>query len=187
MNKITIVAVVVTLVLGLVIGFFIGRWTLERQWRQPQMLLDASDVERLSRDDADPVPPAGAKVLKPMPLERSRVAMKEITKNDPLVLSVGAVGNGDEGAELHLDLVNRGKCTVTSFSGVAYGFDAWGVPAKVNKSGENFVAFTGSKVEIEPGKRYLHSAKLRYPETASLVLAQIDQLECKDGPGWSRR
>jgi hypothetical protein len=187
MNKTTIIAVVVTLVLGLAAGFFLGRWTLERQWRQPQMLLEGAEFQRLSSADADPVPAAGSRILRSMPLERSRVAMKDITKSDPVVLGVGAIGNGDEGTELHLDLVNNGRCTVTSVSGVAYGFDAWGEAAKLNKAGENFVAFSEDKIEIEPGKHHLVSSKLRYPETASLALAQVDSVRCKDAQPWSRK
>lgn len=183
----TIIAAAVALLVGLAIGFFVGRWMLERSWRQPQMLLSPAESTRLAKDDADPVPPAGTKVLRKMPLERARLAAKDITKNDPLVLAVGSVGNGDEGAELHLELENKGKCTVTSFSGVAYGFDAWGAPQKVNVHGEHFVAFGGDKIEIEPGKHYLHAQKLRYPDTASLVVAQVDQFSCKDGPGWKRQ
>ncbi len=183
----TILAAAIALVVGLAIGFLVGRWMLERSWRQPQLMLSPDESTRLARDDADPVPPGGTKILRPMPLERTRLAAKEITKNDPLVLAVGSVGNGDEGAELHLELENRTTCTVTSFSGVAYGFDAWGEPQKLNVHGENFVAFNTDKIAIEPGKHYQHAQKLRYPETASLVVAQIDQLGCKDGPGWKRQ
>lgn len=187
MSKTAILAVLVALFLGLAVGFFVGRWMLERSWRQPQMLLSPDEQKRLAADGADPVPPAGTKVLRSMPLERARMAAREITENDPLVMAVGAVGNGDEGAELHLELENKGKCTVTAYSGVAYSFDAWGNPVKLNKSGENFVAFTADKTEIEPGKHHLHSQKLRYPETASLVVAQVDSVSCKDGAPWKRQ
>jgi hypothetical protein len=183
----TIIAAVVALLVGGIIGFFVGRWMLERSWRQPQMLLSPSEQQRLAADDADPVPPAGTKILRPMPLERARLAAKEIVKNDPVRSTVAAVGNGDEGAELHVDVVNNAKCTVTALSGVAYGFDAWGMPANVNKHGENFVAFSEDKLEIEPGKHYLVAEKLRYPDTASLVVAQIDSFSCKDGPPWKRQ
>jgi hypothetical protein len=184
-----IIAAAVALVLGLLIGFFAGRAMLERQWRQPQMQLDPGRSTKLAQDDADPVPAGGTKVFRAMPLERTRLAAKEITKSDPLVMNVGAIGNGDEGAELHLELLNNAKCTITSFTGIAYGFDAWGAPAKLNKHGEHFVAFSPGKdddVAIEPGKTYLHAQKLRYPETASLAVAHVDSYTCKEGTSWKR-
>jgi hypothetical protein len=184
---VTVIAIIVTLLVGLAGGYFIGRWSLDRQWRQPQMMLDGADRMRMAADDADPVPPAGTKLLKPMPLERSRLAMKDITKNDPVIVSITSFGNGDEGSELHLDVVNGGKCVVTGFSGVAYGFDAWGTPQMANKSGEHFVAFSAEKIELEPGKHQLVSQKLRYPETISLGVAQIDSVTCKGAPPWSRQ
>ena len=187
----TILAALGALIVGLIIGFFVGRLLLERSWRQPQMLLSPDDEKRLSADDADPVPPAGTKVLRPMPLERSRMAERDIVKNDPVRAAVAAVGNGDDGAELHVDVVNNGKCTVTALSGVAFAFDAWGNPAMANKHGEHYVAFSAGggtdKIEIEPGKHYLVAQKLRYPETASLAVAQIDSVTCKDGPAWKRQ
>lgn len=184
-----ILAAAIALVVGLIVGFFAGRALLERQWRQPQMQLEQDRANKLAEDDADPVPAGGTKILRTMPLERTRLAAKEITKSDPLVMNVGAIGNGDEGAELHLELQNNAKCVITKFSGVAYGFDAWGVPAKLNKHGENFVAFAPGKdddVAIEPGKTYLHAQKLRYPETASLAVAHVDSYSCKDGTSWKR-
>lgn len=182
-----ILAAVAALVVGLLIGFFAGRWMLERSWRQPQLLLTPDDEKRLAADDADPVPPAGTKILRPMPLQRSRDAHRELVKNDPLRSRVAAVGNGEDGAELHVDVINNGKCTVTSLNGVAFAFDAWGEPAMANKHGENYVAFSADKIEIEPGGHYLVAQKLRYPETASLAIAQIDAYACKDGPPWKRQ
>lgn len=186
MNKFAIIAAVLALVVGLAAGFFLGRFTLERQWRQPQMILEQSKHDKLAQADADPVPPTGTQILKPMPLERSRQAMKEFTKNDALTARVTSFGNGEDGAELHVDVENKGKCTVTSFAGVAYAFDAFGVPAKANKSGENFVAFSEEKVEVAPDDHHLVAQKLKYPETASLAVAQVDSYTCKDGPGWKR-
>lgn len=186
MNK-TLLAAVGALVVGLLIGFFVGRWLLERSWRQPQMQLSPDEQQRLAGDDADPVPPAGTKILRPMPLERSRMASKEIVKNDPLRATVAAVGNGEDGAELHVDVLNTGTCTVTAFAGVAYTFDSWGVPASANKHGENFVAFAEDKLELEPGKHHLVAQKLRYPDTAALAVAQIDSMTCKDGSPWKRQ
>src|SRR5436190_16231512 len=121
MSKIAILAVAVALVVGLVIGFFVGRALLERSWRQPQMMLTPGEHDRLAANDADPVPPSGAKVLRSMPLQRTRTAVTEFVASDPLRVTVGAVGNGDDGAELHIDVINTGKCTVTDLAGVAYG------------------------------------------------------------------
>jgi hypothetical protein len=187
MNRFAIVAIVVALVVGAALGFFIGRWMLERAWRQPVLELEQGEHDKLAQADADPVPSAGTKILKPMPLERTRRALKEITKDDPIVMNVAAVGNGEDGSELHVEIKNNASCTVTSFSGVAYGFDSYGVPAKVNKSGEHFVAFSEDKVEIEPGKNHLHAAKLRYPDTAALAVAHVDAYKCKDGASWARK
>lgn len=185
-KTVALIVIIATLLVGLAAGFFIGRWTLDRQWRQPQMMLEPAERNRLTQGDADPVPPAGTKLLKPMPLERSRLAIKEVTKNDPVGVVITSFGNGEDGSELHVEVVNAGKCTVTGFSGVAYGFDAYGVPQKANKNGEHFVAFSEEKLELEKDKHHIVSQKLRYPETTSLGVAQIDSVTCKDGPGWKR-
>lgn len=186
-KMVTAIAIVVALLAALAGGYFLGRWSLDRQWRQPQMMLGPAERARLAVDGADPVPPAGTRLLRPMPLERTRVAMKELTKGDPVVAGVISFGNGDEGSELHIDVVNSGKCVVTAFSGVAYGFDAWGAPQKANKSGEHFVAFSAEKVELEPGQHHIVTQALKYPETASLGVAQIDAVTCKGAPPWSRQ
>lgn len=186
-KRVTAIAVVVALLAGLVGGYFLGRWSLDRQWRQPQMMLEPAERARLASEGADPVPPAGTRLLKPMPLERSRLAMKDLTTGDPVVAGVISFGNGDEGSELHVDVVNSGKCVVTAFSGVAYGFDAWGAPQKANKSGEHFVAFAAKKLELEPGGHQVVVQALKYPETASLGVAQIDRVACKGAPPWSRQ
>jgi hypothetical protein len=187
-SKLVVIAIAAgTLVLGIVIGWVLGRTMLERQWSQPTTQLSPGDEQRAASKDADPTPKAGTKVLKPMPLQRARLAAKDLTKNDPVVMQVGAVGNGEDGCELHVDLVNNGKCVVTSLDGVAYGFDAFGAPAKVNKGGENYVAFAEDKLTFEPGKHHLVAQKLRYPETASLAVAHVDHVKCADGTSWSRQ
>jgi hypothetical protein len=124
-----------------------------------------------------------------MPLARARAVMRTFTNSDPLVMTVGAVGNGDDGAELHLVLEHRvGKlpCAITSYSGIAYGFDAWGRPAAMNKKGEHFVAFTGTKTELKEGEKEQFSSPLKNIETASLALAQVDQAVCATGERWVR-
>ena len=182
-----IVVGVVALILGLAAGFFLGRMTLEREWRNPLVSITLPQEKKSSEGDADPTPSAGARVVKPMPLGRTRAFVGQMTKDDPLVLKVGSVGSGDEGSELHLVIENRSKCKITGFDGVAYGFDATGMPQKLNKHGEHYLAFSGSKVEIEPGALYTHSAKVRYPESASLAVAHVDKVTCAEGPGWQRK
>jgi hypothetical protein len=177
------------LVLGLVIGFFVGRAMLEREWSQPAVLerLSESDAKRSSGKDANAVPKVGSLILKKAPLARARAVMADVTKDDPVFLSVGAIGNGDEGVELHLALKNRGKCAVTAFSGVAYGYDAYGNAVQMNEGGEHYVAFAEEKVEdMKPGELHTHAVLLKHVETASLALAQVDQVKCADGTAWSR-
>lgn len=183
----TILIAAATLVLGLVAGFFLGRFTLERSWSQPYVLLSQSDISE--GKGANPAPKPGARVLKPMPLARSRQVMNELTKTDPLVMTVGAVGNGDHGAELHLTLEHRDgklRCQIASYSGIAYGFDAWGKPAKLNQKGEHFVAFSGEKLELQVGEKHLHSAELKDIDNASLAVAQVDEVICANGERWQR-
>lgn len=178
----------ITLLIGLLVGFFVGRIMLEKKWARADRELSAADVKKYTADGADPVPPVGARILHKMPLGRARRAVKERIDRAPLVMTVGAVGNGDDGSELHLVLENKGDCTVTKFSGVAYGYDAWGMPAPMNKVGEPFVAFAGDAGEkgLEPGKKHLHAQKLRFTETASLAVAIVDSFECQNGKTWSR-
>jgi hypothetical protein len=188
MRKIVLVGVA-CLIVGVLIGWFSGRFMLERYWTQPLVLkrLAAADVERSTGVGADPVPPLSSVVLRPAPLALSRIALADVTRNDPLVMTLGDVGTGDETSQLNLDLVNRGKCTIRAYSGVAYGYDAYGVPSRMNKGGEHFVAFS-EKLErgVEPSQRHSFSMPLKHHDTASLVLAQVDRVECADGSRWAR-
>jgi hypothetical protein len=109
-----------------------------------------------------------------------------VTQRDPLVAVVGSVGSGDEGSELHLALENRGTCRITAFEGVAYAYDAWGKPAKANKGGEHYVAFSAKGQDIPPGETTNFAQKLAHPETASLAVAHVDKIACADGPTWKR-
>ena len=180
---------VLGLSLGLFIGIFLGRWLLEREWSQPQVLqrLSAADAQRSSGKDADPSPQVGALVLGGAPLARARLILATLTQRDPVVLSVGDVGNSDEGNELHLDLKNRGKCAVTSLSGTAYGYDAYGKPARMNKGGEHYVAFRAQDVsDLGPNQTHSLSLLLHHVESASLALAQVDHVTCSDGTQWAR-
>lgn len=186
----TVLVGVVCLVVGLLAGVFIGRSMLEREWSQPNVILKLSeaDAQRSSGKDANPVPKVGSAVVGPAPFALARKVMAELTAKDPVVLHVGDVGNTDEGQELHLVLRNRGKCAVTSFAGVAYGYDAYGKPAQLNKGGENYVAFSEEKVEdLGPDKDHQYGSLLKHVETASLALAQVDQFTCADGTKWARQ
>lgn len=180
------IAAAVALVVGLVIGYVLGRNAAERQWSQPYAQI-SSEAEKAasSAKDADPTPPAGTKVLTPMPMGRARLALAELTKQDPAVAPVASFGADDEGFELHVVVENKGKCTIKELSGVAYAFDPRGHAAKANAGGETYVAFT-HKGEIAPGKKETVAAKLKNASEATLALAQIDRTTCADGTTWAR-
>jgi len=177
------------LVVGLILGIFIGRSLLEREWSQPAVLkrVSSADAQRSTGKDADPSPKEGTLLLGPAPISRARMVLAELTKSDPLVLIVGDVGNSDEGNELHLDLKNRGKCAVKSFSGTAYGYDAYGKPSAMNKGGEYYVAFSEDNVsDLAPNETHSLSLLLHHVNIASLAVAHVDQVTCTDGTKWAR-
>lgn len=180
----TILFTAIALVIGLILGFVIGRTTLERQWSQPYSQV-APGTEQKSRG-GNPCPKAGTKVLKPMPIGKSRAALVPMTEKDPVFSTVSAVGANEEGVELHVVVENRGKCTVTSLSGVAYGFDALGKPSALIKGGEHFVAFE-SKVPLEPGKKQTVAEVLKDIDDATLAVAHVDRTTCADGTSWTRQ
>ena len=185
-----IVLAVATLVVGLVLGFFIGRLSLERQWQQPIMQITPDMEKRAKLPEAEPTPKAGAKVLVPLPLERARLVIKGLVAKDPLVVTVGTFGNGEEGGTLHLRMENHGNCKVTGFEGVAYGFDAVGRPTAVNKGGENYVAFTSEgddKVSIPAKEAFQLEHKTKFDSAAALAVAHIDRVSCEDGSKWTRQ
>src|SRR6187551_866226 len=97
------------LAVGLLLGIFLGRFLLEREWSQPNVLqrVSAADAQRSTGKDADPSPQQGSLLLGPAPISRARMVLAEITQADPLVLIVGDVGNSDEGNELHLSKKSR--------------------------------------------------------------------------------
>ena len=180
----TILFAAITLVLGLILGFVIGRVTLERQWSQPYSQVSPATEQKSA--GGNPSPKAGTKVLKPMPSGKSRAALVPMTEKDPVFSNVSAVGANEEGVELHVVVENRGKCAVTSLSGVAYGFDAFGKPAPLLKGGENFVAFE-SKTTLEPGKKMTVAEVLKDVDDATLAVAHIDRTTCADGTSWTRQ
>lgn len=180
----------VCLLVGAVLGFFAGRAMLEREWSQPAVLqrLSAADAQRSkSGKDAGLIPKEGSLILGKAPLARARQVVAEITRADPVVLHVGDVGNGDDGLVLNLDLKNRGKCAVSSLSGTAYGYDAYGKPAKMNDGGEYYVAFNEEKIEdLGPDQVHSLSVTLHHADVASLAVAHVDQVTCADGTKWAR-
>lgn len=180
----TILFAAIALVIGLILGFLLGRFTLERQWSQPYSQVSPDSEKRSA--GGNPIPKVGTKVLKPMPIGKSRAALTGLTEKDPVVAPAGAVGSGERGTELHVVVENRSKCTVTSLSGVAYGFDPTGKPSPLNESGDNFVAFELS-APIEPGKKATVSEGLKNVEDATLALAHVDRTTCSDGTSWTRR
>jgi hypothetical protein len=182
-----ILIAVLALIVGLAAGFFLGRFSLERQWRQPVVIVTPEMEKRSAEGDADPTPKASTRILIPMPLERTRFVARDIVRKDPFVAVVATVGNGEEGSELHLRLENRGTCKITAYEGVAYGFDAWGRPQKMNKNGEHYIAFKEEKVSVEPKAFHQMASKMRYPETASLVVAHVDKVDCEGGSRWARQ
>lgn len=178
----------VLLVLGLIVGWFAGRWSLENQWSQPLATITPDEARRSAEGHADPTPAAGTRVLRAMPIGRSRLALRTVVANDPVFSPVGSVGRGSEGEmELNVTLRNRGRCTVTALEGVAYGFNAWGQSSKLNRAGEHYVAFRSEGLTVAPGAATQASFPLHHPDTASIVLAQVDRVTCADGTNWARR
>ena len=187
-----VLVAVAMLVFGLIIGYFAGRFSLDYQWRQPTVQVTKENFEEAMRDNADPTPAVGSQVLRTMPLERSRLAMRERTAADPVVATAGSLGRNDGEVELHVQVQNRGTCEVAKIEGVAYGFDAQNRPAKLNRHGEHYVAFTaplpGDKepLKLAPNGKAVIAEKLRYVENASLAVAQIDRVTCSDGSVWKK-
>lgn len=183
-KKLVLVALVALLVGGLA-GFLAGRALLERSWSQPYATLSPADATRYA-DGGDPAPKAGTQILRALPIGKARAALAALTAKDPAVVTVGSVGADDAELELHVTVENRGSCTITGGSGVAYGFTPTGQPAPTNKHGEHFAAF---KIDapIEPGKHAIASQKLRFAGKATLALAQVDATECADGTTWKRQ
>lgn len=181
-------AIVLGLLLAAVFaaGYYMGRAKIEREWRLPPATLGESDVSRLKVDGADPVPPAGSHVLGAMPLARAREALRAFTAQDPVKITVGSIGRTDDGLELHLVVENHAPCQVTSYQGVAYGFAADGRSARLNKSGEHFVAFAKDDAKIAANEKGVLEAPLKNPDIASIALAQVDRWRCADGTTWAR-
>ncbi len=177
------------LVVGGVFGFFVGRMLLEKQWSQPAVLqrMSAADPKSKTGKDAHLIPKQGSLLLGRAPIARIRMVLAEVTKADPVVMTMGDAGNGDEGLVLNLDLKNRSKCQVTAVSGTAYGYDAYGTPSKMNAGGEYYVAFDEEKIE-DLGPDQVHSLPVNphHAEYASMAVAHVDSVLCSDGTKWAR-
>ncbi len=186
MPKIALVSAVVALAIGLAAGFFFGRMLLERQWSQPFVQISPDAAKKSGAPDADPTPKAGTTVLKAMPMGKGRAALRAKTEKDPVVATVASFGADSKKIDLNVIVENRGKCTITSVAGVAYGFDPYGKPAAVNKAGESYLAFE-AKAEIAPGAKDDVSQTVKFAQDATLALAQIDHATCSDGTTWTRQ
>lgn len=187
------IAVGIALFAGLMIGFFVGRATLEAKWSNPVGVVSPAQFQKSSTaKDADPTPPAGAKLMKALPLMRMRREVAKLTEKDPLKITLTSFGNGEDGGELHLMMRNEAACKVTSYSGIAYAFDYSGKPVKANAAGEAYLAFrsdatTDKSIGIDPNGKYVHAQVLKHTETASLGVAHVDAYTCADGTKWARQ
>jgi hypothetical protein len=178
---------VVALILGLVLGFFVGKTVTESKWSQPYAQISpAEEKKAASAKDAHPTPKAGTKILRPMPIGKARAALAAMTAKDPALATVVAFGAGEKGVELHVVIENHGSCTVKEASGVAYGFDPYGKPAKANAGGEPYLAFTLTS-PIAPGKKGVVTAPMKHAELATLAVAHVDRTACTDGTTWARQ
>ena len=186
MPKSTLFSLVAASLVMFAAGWLAGRWALEREWSNPVHVVTPAEATKASIEGADPSPTAGTTVVGPLPLKRMREVMKGFTAKDPVVAKVGAFARDDDDKDLHLMVENRGSCKATRFAGVAYGYDAWGRPSQVSKSGDPYLAFDVKDAKIEPGKTGQLTFKVKDPGVASLAVAQLDLVECEGGPTWKR-
>ena len=70
------------LAVGLLLGVLLGRFLLEREWSQPNVLqrVSAADAQRSTGKDADPSPKQGSLLLGPAPVARARLVLAEVTR-----------------------------------------------------------------------------------------------------------
>ncbi len=186
-HRVTIFVSLLAFVIGITPGFYLGRATLEAKWRAGVQPVSESEAARSAIEGADPTPKAGTKVVRDMPINRSRVALQELTDADPVKVTLGTFGRNDDSTELHLNLKNGAACEVTSVEGVAYGFDAWGRPTAVNKAGESYVAFSGKELKLAPGAKGYVAQEVHFAKLANMALAHVDKYTCSDGTSWSRK
>lgn len=179
------------LLVGIAIGFFVGRALLEAKWSNPLGVVSPADHKRSSEaKDADPTPPAGKRLVI-LPFVRMRQEAQKLTRSDPLKITLTSFGNGETTGELHLMMRNEAGCKITSYSGIAYAYDARGKPAKANAAGETYLAFRSGATEdkelgIEPKGKYIHAQVVKHTDIASLGVAHVDAYACADGTKWAR-
>ncbi|RYZ67106.1 MAG: hypothetical protein EOP08_03470, partial [Proteobacteria bacterium] len=87
---------------GAAAGWYAGRSALEKAWSTGAQPLTEARATQLSKDDADPVPKAGSPIIPEKPFVLAQRENTELTAKDPVRVRIAAVGNGDEGAELHV-------------------------------------------------------------------------------------
>ncbi|HEU4411015.1 MAG TPA: hypothetical protein VFS43_37530 [Polyangiaceae bacterium] len=176
---------------GFVVGSFAGAERVKEDYRNPLRTVppeakSAPKAGGSASSAPDPRPPVGARVIGQLPLPGAREALRALTANDKVVVSVGAVGRGDEGAELHLSIQNRSDCVVTGVEGIAYGYDPDGHATAMNAGGEHYVAFASKALKLAPGKTSIEAWPLRHVKLANVALAQIDRVTCEDGRSFGR-
>lgn len=184
------------LLAGAIVGFFVGSLVsaerLREEYRNPLRTVPAEAKSSAPKAGGsassapDARPPVGAKMLAALALPASREALQKLTTDDKVVVNVAAVGRGDEGAELHLSVLNRSDCIITGIEGIAYGFDPEGHSTNMNVGGEHFVAFASKELHLEPGKKSIESWPLRHAKLANVALAQVDRATCEDGRSFGR-
>jgi hypothetical protein len=153
----------------------------------PQTRVTPEGEARSAANGADPTPKTGTLLLGKQSLERARAELPKINERDPLVVTVLSFGRDSDGnVSLNFTVKNHGVCAVTSFAGVAYGFDARGKASKVNAGGESYLAFSVDKKEFGPGSTEQVSIPVHHVPTAAIGVAHIDAMTCADGTMWTR-
>jgi hypothetical protein len=171
-------------VLGIV-GFVL--WRSPSSGRGPvQPFTMVTQADAAKNDGGDLSPKAGTTILAAMPYARARKELVPFQANNPAVATVAAVGADESGLELHVVIENRGKCTIKTVEGVAYGFEARGASAKMNQSGAYYLAFKAD-LTIEPGKKKTVEQKVKYADQSTLAVAHVDRTTCTDGTSWERK
>lgn len=169
-----------------VAGYFIGRARLSSAWSDRPSIVSDSDVAKMRVEGADMPPRAGSKVLNPMPLERSRAVLGEYVAKDPVRVTVGSLGRGDDGAEISFVVSSSMDCEITELEGVLYGFEASGKSTAVNKRNEHFAGFRSTEKIAPRAKKQKISFEHKNAGVASIVLAHVDHAVCANGTSWHR-
>jgi hypothetical protein len=188
-DRATWAAAAAALSVGVATGFVGARGQLLARWAHGPQAITKAQHARSSSGDANPTPAVGDKVFASMPIGRMRQELAGLTSHDPLVVTVAAIGAGDDGYELHLVVENHGTCEAVSYAGVAYGFDAFGTAAPLNRAGEQYLAFRQDKTTskpLAPNAKQTYAQKLLHCDAATLAVAHVDEVTCADGTSWRR-